>query len=40
LCFDGSTTTADAIDCVATDTWGNAATATRTVVVEPATYAQ
>ena len=35
IVLDTSTTTTDAIDYVATDTWGNTATATRSVIIEP-----
>jgi hypothetical protein len=36
LSIDTSTTTTDTIDYVATDTWGNTSTSTRTVVIETA----
>ncbi|HUD02407.1 MAG TPA: tail fiber domain-containing protein [Candidatus Paceibacterota bacterium] len=35
LTIDTSTTTTDTIDYVATDTWGNTATSTRTVIIAP-----
>ena len=36
IVLDTSTTTTHTIDYVATDTWGNTATATRSVIIEPA----
>ena len=35
IVLDTSTTSTDTIDYVATDTWGNTATATRSVIIEP-----
>ena len=35
IVIDTSTTTTDIIDYVASDTWGNTATATRSVIIEP-----
>ena len=35
IVIDTSTTSTETIDYVATDTWGNTATATRSVIIEP-----